>query len=312
MGKYRITAGQNIYDVALHIYGSIEGVVDLMINNLDLSLDSNLKTGDELVYSDDFIINADVVAHYRMYDITPSGGERSVYPKSFTLPAVMEISLENLRTTASFVISGSGEIEIDWGDNSDVQRIKLTDAHQTLSHLFDNQIQAKRQIKIYSNALIKHLNIKEIKAVSIYMLKRQYVERFTAEGINVALDFAPLLDGVFEMNLRDITTDSLLPLVRNKSLMRLDLTGVNVKQRTLDEYLVALVTRYGNRRNCTVTLPFKPSGEYREPTKDENGNYILTTGMEAIWVIVNEPAWNEGGLWKFIIDNQTYTYEQNH
>ena len=28
MGKYRVVAGQNIYDVALYLYGSIEGVVD--------------------------------------------------------------------------------------------------------------------------------------------------------------------------------------------------------------------------------------------------------------------------------------------
>ena len=27
MGKYRVVAGQNIYDVALYLYGSIEGVV---------------------------------------------------------------------------------------------------------------------------------------------------------------------------------------------------------------------------------------------------------------------------------------------
>ena len=31
MGKYRVVAGQNIYDVALYLYGSIEGVVDLLI-----------------------------------------------------------------------------------------------------------------------------------------------------------------------------------------------------------------------------------------------------------------------------------------
>ena len=29
MGKYRVIAGQNLYDIALHIYGSIEGIVDM-------------------------------------------------------------------------------------------------------------------------------------------------------------------------------------------------------------------------------------------------------------------------------------------
>ena len=33
MGRYKVIAGQNIYDIALHIYGSIEGIVDLMMCN---------------------------------------------------------------------------------------------------------------------------------------------------------------------------------------------------------------------------------------------------------------------------------------
>ena len=31
MGKYIVTNGQNIYDISLHLYGSIEGIVDLMM-----------------------------------------------------------------------------------------------------------------------------------------------------------------------------------------------------------------------------------------------------------------------------------------
>ena len=62
MGNYRVITGQNIYDVALHLYGSIEGIVDLLINNPGLSLETELRTGQELTYTDGFIINADVVA----------------------------------------------------------------------------------------------------------------------------------------------------------------------------------------------------------------------------------------------------------
>ena len=75
MGKYKVIAGQNLYDIALHIYGSIEGIVDLMMCNTDLSLDTTLKVGDELIYSDDFIINADVVAYNEMHGIVPSNGQ---------------------------------------------------------------------------------------------------------------------------------------------------------------------------------------------------------------------------------------------
>ena len=80
MGNYRVITGQNIYDVALHLYGSIEGIVDLLINNPGLSLETELRTGQELTYTDGFIINADVVAYNEMHGIVPSNGERHVYP----------------------------------------------------------------------------------------------------------------------------------------------------------------------------------------------------------------------------------------
>mgnify|MGYP003254322819 CR=1 FL=1 len=51
MGNYRVITGQNIYDVALHLYGSIEGIVDLLINNPGLSLETELRTGQELTYT---------------------------------------------------------------------------------------------------------------------------------------------------------------------------------------------------------------------------------------------------------------------
>ena len=68
MGKYRVVAGQNIYDIAIHLYGSIEGIVDLLINNPELSLDDDLKSGDELDYTDEFVISPDIVAYNRMYN----------------------------------------------------------------------------------------------------------------------------------------------------------------------------------------------------------------------------------------------------
>ena len=66
MGKHKITAGQNIYDVAMHLYGSIEGIVDLLINNPELSLDDTLKSGEELEYTDGFTISPDIVAYNRV------------------------------------------------------------------------------------------------------------------------------------------------------------------------------------------------------------------------------------------------------
>ena len=117
MGKYRVVAGQNIYDVALYLYGSIEGVVDLLINNPDLSFATTLTAGRELVYTDDFVIRADVVAYNGLHGIVPANGERHVYPKTFTLPLAVVLTLAAGIITVQCAVSGAGQLEIDWGDS---------------------------------------------------------------------------------------------------------------------------------------------------------------------------------------------------
>lgn len=115
MGSYRVVAGQNIYDVALHLYGSVEGIVDLLVNNPALSLETELCSGQELTYTDGFVINADVVAYNEMHGIVPSNGERHVYPKYFTGPFTAAFLLPPTLVSAECKVSGTGTLEVDWG-----------------------------------------------------------------------------------------------------------------------------------------------------------------------------------------------------
>ena len=63
MGKYVVKNGENIFDIAMKLYGSIEGLFDLMTSNTDavsqtgLSLKDALRPGTVLQYTDDFAIN---------------------------------------------------------------------------------------------------------------------------------------------------------------------------------------------------------------------------------------------------------------
>jgi hypothetical protein len=308
MGKYIVTTGQNLFDVALHIYGSIEGIVDLMMNNTSLSLADSLKAGDELEFTDDYIINADRVAYYRMNNITPSNGERSVYYKSSTFQKVFKIRLNNKKTSACFRISGSGTMEIDWGDNSSLQTVILENELQELQHSFDNAIAGYRKIVLYGDFSIKQADFTLLDADAIVLFRPVAIEKFILKDAKMDIGFIALFKELYDLNLCGLKTASLLPLLENKKLMRTDLSQIS-SQEVLDNYLIALVTQYYGRRNCTITLTRYPSGEYREPEKDENGNYRLSCGMEAVWVLCNEPAWNESGYWKFSIAGQTYTSE---
>ncbi|MBF0575543.1 hypothetical protein [Dysgonomonas sp. GY617] len=310
MGKYIVTSGQNIYDVALHLYGSIEGIVDLLMNNTELSFATDLKSGDELIFTDGYIINADTVSYNRIHKIVPSNGERSVYYKEASWPLLMEFILSKFETSTDFTASGTGKVEIDWGDNSLLETVTLSEEVRHINHSFDNLVSKHRKIRIYGEALFSQLDFTMLKANAIYLHKPVYVEKFILTDTAIKIGFLSLLDGIYDLDLSGHNTDNLLELLDCKKLMRLNLSYLDAAQSVIDNYLISLVKYYYGRRSCTITLTARPSGEYNEPARDQKHNYILTTGMEAVWLLSNEPAWNEGGFWKFIIDNETYSSEK--
>ena len=310
MGSYRITAGQNLYDVALHLYGSIEGVVDLLINNPGLSFSTTLAAGQELVYTDDFVIRADVVAYNELHGIVPANGERHVYPKAFTRPLTAVITLDAEAVTVQCSLSGSGTVEIDWGDNSDTESVSLTDRPRHLTHTFDNKVRERRTVRWFTDARFKTIDWSALKPRSLVLSRTLPVEELTLAGATLSLEALRLLCGTYLLNLPGLSASDLTPLAESRELMTLDLSAARLKPTVIDTYLTTLAEHYGDRRNCTVILSVAPTGVYREPERDaESGRYRITSGMEAVWVILHEEAWNERGAWKFIINDITYTVE---
>lgn len=310
MGNYTITTGQNLYDIAMHIHGSIEGIIDLMINNPELSLDDKLQAGTQLIYTDEYVINEDIVAYNTSHMIIPASGEQHVYYKSSDYPQILEFVLDNKKTSAGIAFSGKGKIEIDWGDNTSIEVLILKNVQKAIFHSFDSNISDKRRIRIYSeDVYFQQLNISAMQALSVYCSRPVRVDKFILSQATMSISWLSLIENTYEIDLTGLTTFDLLPLLRHKSLMKLDLRKISIKQQKLDEYLIALVRHYEERRNCNIILTMQPSGSYEEPGRDENGRYIITSGMEAVWIITHEEAWNSAGFWKFQIKDQIYTTE---
>lgn len=74
MKLYTVRSGQNLYDVALTLYGSIEGIFDLLISNDDISLNSNLKHGQVLNYNEEFMIEQSIPDWFKSHDIVVKNG----------------------------------------------------------------------------------------------------------------------------------------------------------------------------------------------------------------------------------------------
>lgn len=309
MGKYIVTNGQNIYDVALHLYGSIEGIVDLMMNNVNLSLADVLTSGDELVFTDDYIINSEIVAYFRMNNIIPANGERNVYFKSPGYKRLIDFTIQREKTSIDLGLSGEGILQIDWGDNTELQLTELKGKPTFLHHHFNSLISENRKIRIFGDVRLQELNLSLLETLSIHLFQPLYAEQLILRNCCRDIGFIVMLNGTYKADLTGISCQNLLPLLELKSLKELDLTNAEIHQDSLDNYLISLVKKYYGRRNCTITLTKKPSGEYQEPQRDSQQRYILSSGMEAIWVLTNEPAWNEGGFWRFNINDKIYTTE---
>lgn len=292
MAMYKVKSDQNIFDVALHLYGSIEGLFDLLISNPELSMTSDLVLGQELEYHDEFILNQSIVGEFHSKNIVPSSGARHVYFKRPQESLIFIVGVNPESTLSGFSVSGEGTMIVDWGDNSELQYIVLGMTPKYIEHYFDNVVE-KRRIKVYGNTeTLKFIQLDTTNIGGAMILCRPViVDEYVCTGRGYLLTGLSLLKGTYKIDLNTGAVVDLLP-IGNLSLQELDLRGVRfINDNALDDYLVYISEHHNDRRSCTVYLTAEPSER----------------GYAAIDKIINEPEWNNSGTWRFYINNQLYT-----
>lgn len=310
MQIYKVTNNQNIFDVAIAIYGSIEGVFDLLVNNPDLSFDSQLKGGQELYWDEDFVVFDTIVDSLSSEKIVPANGERHVYYKETDKELACVIQINGEYDNFALLLSGDGCMVVDWGDNSDLESISLTSDMRTYNHYFDNEVD-QRSVRLYGDFRIKTWDMSSVNGL-VLPIRPMIVDELEMNKNKVPLDGLFLFNETYSVKMSNIEISDLSP-IRDMSLSYLELKNIKyTSSDTLNDYLIYVAQHNNQRRNCTVIIDTLPSGEYREPVKDENGNYVITSGMEAIYVITHEDAWNEAGAWVFNISGNIYQYENSN
>lgn len=308
MQTHKVTRKQNLFDVAIAVHGSVEGIFDLLVNNPDLSFDTVLKDGDEIIWDEDFVVNSDIVDTLENdLHITPANGERHVYYKSTDKELRCVIQVDNEVTSILLNISGDGDMIVDWGDNTDLETITLQTTLQKYEHHFDNVV-SKRVVRLYGDFNVKEWNLSPISGL-FYLTQPMTVDEVVCKQNSLTLQSLFLFKGTYSVELEGIYLSG-LDFIQDMSLSDLKLTNIEyATDDILDKYLIYIAKNNNERRNCKVVLDEQPSGTYQEPNKDSNGNYVIETGMEAIYVITHEDAWNESGAWEFDINGTVYKYE---
>lgn len=291
MAKYIVKPNQNIFDVALHLYGSIEGLFDLLISNPELNMASELTYGQELEYHTEFILNPSIVKEFKNQNIVPSSGARKVYFKRPEEDLIFLIGVNADMTFTNFRAAGEGTMIIDWGDNSPLEPIQLEFSSQTIEHYFDNEVEARR-IRIYGDTNTLKFTQLDTTGLggALVLCKPIIVDEYACIGRGFSLMGLALFQGTYKVNLRQSIIANLIP-IGDMDLQELDLTDVYyMNDDVLDDYLEYIVAHYEDRRPCTVHLTSEPSER----------------GYNAIDTILNEPEWNTSDSWKFYINNQLY------
>lgn len=289
MAQYQVTNNQNIFDIALHLYGSIEGIYDLLISNPWLNMGTVLTKGMTLEYHDYFVINSDIVSEINKLGYAPANSKRKVHYKKIDQPCVMQMIIPVTEIKMNLKWSGDGVAVVDWGDNSDLESIQLSSTINTYTHYFDNTVD-KRIVKIYGDFALRSWDTSDLES-QLYVLRPITVDEYYSQKGKTNFDGLKLFDGTYMLDLSNRAISDLSPIY-DMHLQTLDLRNVIFKERkVLDDYLVNLVNNHSNRRNCTVYLSSQPS----------------EVGMNAIQTIINEPAWNVTGKWVFNINGNIYT-----
>lgn len=291
MGIYTVKPNQNLFDVALHLYGSIEGLFDLLISNPELNMTSDLVYGQELIYHEDFVLNESVVSEFKKQNITPSSGARKVYFKRPGEDLIFLVGVNADMAFTSFKVAGEGTMIIDWGDNTELERVQLTVAVQFIEHYFDNETE-KRRIRIYGDTQTLKFTQLDTTGLggALILCKPVVVDEYACANHGYSLVGLSMFEGTYKIDLHSTTIDSLLP-IGDMSLQELDLTDVRfLHDNTVDDYLEYIVAHHADRRPCTIWLTTEPSER----------------GYAAINIILNEPEWNISDTWKFYINNQLY------
>lgn len=151
MAQYKVRSGQNIYDVALTLYGSVEGIFDLLASNDWLNMETQLSYGMVLNYHEEFVINKNIVIWLKDNNVLVKNGEhiydhldiedfvkhhiKTYHPSIYSSLAEMSSDEQNMYWeslyTPRMIIHQQGQISdmivklkadthfiVDWGDYS--------------------------------------------------------------------------------------------------------------------------------------------------------------------------------------------------
>ena len=170
MKQYVVQTGENLYDISLKLYGSIEGIVDLLASNDPISMDVELEKGTVLNYHDEISINSDIVKWLDENAVSVKNGNPKLLDYCDDDELRIVIKQSGQMSTIRFALYDGTYMLVDWGDGSS-DRIDTTDETE-LEHNFEDF--GNHIIRIYGNANFRLLDFTDLNG-TYYLLNVVHV-----------------------------------------------------------------------------------------------------------------------------------------
>lgn len=204
METYKVRAFQNLFDVALHLHGSIEGLFDLLLSNPDLNMTSDLQPDQMLNYHKEFVLNADIVQQLQEKSLVPINGQREVEPILMDDAPCIYARTHSNACNAKISLSGRGSACVDWGDGSCPEHMVLRDTPSAFRHIYAGgvpQEESSYAIKVYGTLDLDALDLSELPA-TVYIIRELPCRELKCQGYIGDLQFIPLLKKLTNIDVR--------------------------------------------------------------------------------------------------------------
>lgn len=207
MAQYIVRSGQNLYDIALQLYGSVEGIFYLLVYNEWLSVNTELRHGMILEYGADMFINRDVVNWFIENGIKVKNGDHTYnfldveaalkahfeeeHPDIIKTMDELSPDEQNLfwetQYTPRMIIQQQGQLSalklklktgthlfIDWGDYSKLEILE-GEEYQETEHCYKSS--GNHTIILYGDFTCELLDLTELNGI-YYPLGTIYANEF--------------------------------------------------------------------------------------------------------------------------------------
>ena len=179
MAQYKVRSGQNIYDVALTLYGSIEGIFDLLISNEWLNMETQLSYGMVLNYHEEFAVNKSIVIWLKDNNVLVKNGEHIYHYLD-----IEELVKSHIATYHSAIYNSLSEMSSDeqnmyWESLYTPRMVihqqgKTTEEHE-VEHCYKGS--GKHIITLYGDFECSKLDFRELNGI-YYPLGTIYADEF--------------------------------------------------------------------------------------------------------------------------------------